>query len=274
MPVDVAERADVIYESRRPGDARAAVAVSLYNYRDFIVQALESARAQTEENLDLIVVDDGSKDDSLLVAKRWFQERAGSRFRHALLLKHKRNRGLPHARNTALSAIEAPYVFILDADNELYPVCITRLADALDRSDAAFAFSYREMFGDETGVANLWPWDRARLKQGNTIDAMVLMRRAVWLAAGGYATDMPVTGWEDFEMWHQVDRQRSWGLMVPEILCRYRVHGTSMLRTVTDVHITRALVLWEYLHQRHAASPDEFWPGYEQVKQWAPRPAA
>src|SRR5262249_33783070 len=63
---------------------------------------------------------------------------------------------------------------------------------------------------------------------------MVLLRKSIWEKLGGYSTNMPVMGWEDFDLWFKLARAKGWGILVPQILTRYRVHGSSMLRTVTN----------------------------------------
>ena len=102
----------------------AAVLISLFNYADRIAAALESVAAQTAERLELIVVDDSSSDDGAEVVLAWMQaqlQRPGNRFTRLLLLHHSRNAGLATARNSAFAAAQAPWCFVLDADNALYP---------------------------------------------------------------------------------------------------------------------------------------------------------
>ena len=65
----------------------------------------------------------------------------------AVLVRHRWNRGLPHARNTALDFARAPLTFVLDADNVLYPHGLARLAAALaSEPDASFAYGILQCF--------------------------------------------------------------------------------------------------------------------------------
>lgn len=237
-------------KSLRETTAIVSVAISLYNYRDYIISCLESVKSQTLRDLDLIIVDDCSTDDSLTVTADWL-EKNESAFRDVLLIRHKSNRGLSYARNTAFAHARTDFVFVLDADNLLYPRCLDRLIDGLKRCDASFAYCLLEKFGEETGIENTRAWNPIALQHGNFIDAMVLHRKAVWERAGGYATDMPAMGWEDFDLWFRIAGIGGWGLQIPEILARYRVRRSSMLHTVTNPNVEK---LWAYLRAKHPES--------------------
>ena len=224
------------------------VAVSLYNYEKYIISCLESVKSQAISDLDLIVVDDCSTDGSREVVCDW-HEHNGSRFNRYTLISHKVNSGLAASRNTGFAHARTEYVFVLDADNLLYPRCLERLVPALENCDASFAYCYLEKFGKETCIQNTKPWDPTSLQYDNMIDAMVLLRRSVWEKAGGYSTnEIMRLGWEDFELWFKIARNKGWGVQVPEILARYRVHRKSMLHTTTNPNVDK---LWNYLRSNY-----------------------
>ncbi len=234
----------------RETTAAITVGISLFNYRDYIIPCLESVKLQTLSDLDLIVVDDCSTDDSLMVVADWLAKNE-TMFRDILLIHHKSNQGLPYARNTAFAHARTDFVFILDADNLLYPRCLERLLCGLKQSNASFAYCLLEKFGEEVGIGNTRPWNPMALQHGNFIDAMVLHRREVWKKAGGYATDMPAMGWEDFDLWFRIAGIGGWGVQIPEILAKYRVRRSSMLHTVTNPNADK---LWAYLRIKYPES--------------------
>ena len=99
----------------RPGGApKVAVVIPCYNGRNFIREAIASVRAQTCQSFELLVVDDGSTDDSLAVI----------RGADAKVLEQQ-NAGVSSARNAGLKATTAPYVVFLDADDRLHPDALT-----------------------------------------------------------------------------------------------------------------------------------------------------
>ena len=238
-----------VVEAGNGGRADVTVAVSLHNYGRFILEALDSVKAQTLGAIELIIVDDASTDSGPDRAARWVR-RHGQRFARALLLRQVVNAGLANARNLAVDEAAAPLFFVLDADNAIYPRCLERLATVLATARAsAFAYPVIEMFGDSQGLMGTPVWSRARLAAGNYIDAMALMRTARLREVGGYAR-MVVTGWEDYDLWCRF-AERGWsGARVPEILARYRTHASSMLNTTTRHHERSATLIGE-MRARH-----------------------
>jgi glycosyltransferase involved in cell wall biosynthesis len=224
-----------------------SVTISLHNYEQHIVPCLESVARQTMKRLDLVVVDDHSSDASADAALAWLQL-SGPRFARSSLIRHKSNMGLAAARNTAFRLSRTEFVFVLDADNLLFPRCLDALSRALRTTSADFAYCYLEKFGETIALQNTRPWDPQSLQHGNSIDAMVLHRKRSWEAAGGFSEDMPVMGYEDFDLWFKLATLQGWGILVPEILGRYRVHRTSMLNRVTNPNVEK---LWSYLRSRH-----------------------
>jgi glycosyltransferase involved in cell wall biosynthesis len=223
---------EVVFESDRLGSAEATVVVPLYNYARFITEALDSVRAQTLAELDLIVVDDASTDDSLAVARAWM-ERHAERFNRALLLRNTPNAGLGFTRNVGFTEADTPYVLPLDADNRLNPDLCREAVAAAERTGAAFVYSRIRQFGDQVELMGDWRYDPVRLVSGNYIDAMALVRRSAWADVGGY--DHVRFGWEDYDLWCRFAERGYFGERLMDVLAEYRVHGQSMLHSETDV---------------------------------------
>jgi len=218
----------------RPGepDNLVTVAVSLHNYARYLVECLESVAAQRHPALDLIVVDDASDaDDSLQVAQGWLAANA-DRFHRVLLLRHPRNQGLAQTRNTAFVQARTEFVFVLDADNVLYPRAIARLHAVLSTEPFDAAYTQLEFFGAQQRIGYADLWRRENFARRNYVDAMALVSSRAWGEVGGY-THID-GGWEDYDFWCKFIEQGLAAAYVPEILCRYRVHPHSMLRTETD----------------------------------------
>lgn len=209
------------------------VCVSLYNYQQHIVETLMSVYHQTQENLNLVIVEDCSTDDSLAIAENWLQAHAHG-FNRVCLVQHGENSGLAAARNTAIHISNTPYVFILDADNVLYPRCMERCVEALKTdTQAAVAYPIIEKFGEMQGLIGNVVWNPDQFKRENCIDAMSLIRREALNAVEGYS-EMVDMGWEDYELWCKFIDSGFYGVPVPEILARYRTHAASMLNRVSN----------------------------------------
>ena len=228
---------DTIFESKAAGRGRGGprpvgqlitVVVTLYNYANFIAATLDDVATQTHGPIELIVIDDVSQDGSVAVVQQWMNAHR-DRFEIARLARNQVNQGLAQSRNLAFSLATSEYVFVLDADNGLYPRALARLLEALLNTGKDGAYCQLEHFGDETTVGCADVWNRDYFRLGNYVDAMALVKTAAWAAVGGYSY-MDVVGWEDYDFWCKFIAAGLECVFVPEILCRYRVHGMSMLR--------------------------------------------
>jgi hypothetical protein len=225
---------------------RVTVAVTLYNYEGFIAEALESVALSDFQDFEVILVDDASTDDSLRTAQKTLERFS---WLSGTIVARGANGGLPAARNLAIGTARGEYVFILDADNLVYPHGLGRLVERLDEDPgAAFAYGILEKF-DATGPYDLlsWPeWNPARLRHGNFVDAMSMVRRSAFAAVGGYTTDPRLGGWEDLALWCSLVQAGMHGSLVPEILARYRAGRHSMI-AVTNIDASEA---WSVLLER------------------------
>jgi glycosyltransferase involved in cell wall biosynthesis len=228
-------------------EPRVSVVLTVHNYADFVGDAIRSVALSAFKEVEVVAIDDASTDDSVAAVEAACRELPWLSLKHVRL---GRNRGLPAARNLAVSHASADLLFILDADNEVLPQGLDRLVEELERNpDAGFAYGIVQSF-DAKGPADLmnWlPWDPARLRQGNYIDAMALLRRSALESIGGYSTDPALYGWEDFALWLALAEQGTRGVHVPDFVARYRRSPHSMI-ALANVDITAA---WGALLRRH-----------------------
>ena len=103
----------------------------VYNGAHCLPEAVESVLAQTLSNLEVLIVDDGSVDDSACVAERF-----AARDARVKLLRRESNRGPAAARNLALDTARGTWLAPVDADDEILPDRLRRLVEAGDRADA------------------------------------------------------------------------------------------------------------------------------------------
>jgi hypothetical protein len=224
---------DIIFQADRLNAAQVTIAVPLFNYRRYVLEALGSVAAQTLEHIDLVVVDDASTDDSLSITETWMRANA-ARFNRLVLLHNRVNAGLGRTRNCAFDIAETPFVLPLDPDNRLLPEACADLLDAIKDNNAAFVYPLLRQFGIGKKIMGTALYVPQTLVGGNTIDAMALIRKDCWLSAGGYA-DLRPQGWEDFDLWCRFAERGLWGRQVPKILAEYRLHDTSMLNSETQL---------------------------------------
>ena len=239
---------EVVFSVDNLRSAEVTVAVPLYNYADVLIETLDSARAQTLRQLDLIIVDDRSTDHSLDVAVDWARRNSG-RFNRLLVIRNIENSGVGWTRNSAFSRAETPYVLPLDADNLLRPRCCEVLLAAMHAARTAYVYPVVQEFGGRSGLIGDVPYDPSRFIGGNYVEAMALIAKSAWCAAGGYTQSW--LGWEDYDFWCALAEMGLRGCAARgRPLADYRVHGQSMLAQITDTHEVKSRVI-SLIEQRH-----------------------
>lgn len=216
-------------QSWRVGTPKVSVLIALYNHASYVAETLDSLLSSRMTDLEVVITDDGSTDGGSEAVTAWSVAHPEVPL---LLLEHPVNRGLGPARNSALDLARGEFCFILDSDNLVYPNTFEDLIQGLrDEPAGGFAYGYVAMYeGDEPfGLLNWYPWEPARLRTGNYIDAMALFRTEVLRRLGGYTTDRRLYGWEDYDMYCRLAELGVIGAFVPQIVARYRVSPTSML---------------------------------------------
>jgi glycosyltransferase involved in cell wall biosynthesis len=198
-------------------DPLVSIVVLCHNYGRFLQEAIDSALTQDHPNLELVVIDDGSTDDSLAVAKR-YEDRAR--------VLTQPNQGLARACNRGAAEARGEYFVFLSADDRLEPTYVSELISALRRApDASFAYSASRLFGAESGLHPSRPFSAFSLVRGrNYINGSALTRRADYLDAGGYPEDLGEGAFDDWDFWLTMVGRGHRGTYVPKPLLHWRRH--------------------------------------------------
>lgn len=118
-----------------------SIIIPMYNCSEFIVDCLTSVLNQTYSNIEIIIVDDGSNDDTLPLAEERLID-----CQKPYLIVCNRNRGASGARNIGIKLAQGRYVSFLDADDLLTPDAISIMMDAIQSSGANICFCDYEYF--------------------------------------------------------------------------------------------------------------------------------
>ena len=224
-------------ENTRFGGSAPAISVivTLYNYREYVQQCLKSLEdsntAAIPGGIEVVIVNDASTDDSLKGAEAW--QRIS---RHPVRIVDKQlNTGLADARNIGLQLARAPYAFILDADNMVFPHALAELHKTIVRDHSAAAYSilcrFEGAHNNLQGLLSYFDWDPQMLVEYPYIDAMALFDRAKLIELDGYDTELfkfGWFGWEDYDLWLRIAKAKLRVSFVPNVLCLYRHHEKAM----------------------------------------------
>lgn len=236
-----------------------SIVIPNHNLGAFVGEAIDSALAQTHRETEVIVVDDGSTDDSLT------RIRDSPAFGHgAIRLVEQANQGVSRARNAGARLARGEHIAFLDADDLLAPTYVERCLEALRPAPPSVAYAYTQMqlFGAESSVFESRPFSRWVLLRGNFVNASALLRREVFDRVGGWDPSFSL-GYEDYELWvRMLDRGYS-GVFVPEPLLRYRRHpggsrnefpAETLKRLHFDVAVRHPRLFWPELLVHPAAT--------------------
>ncbi len=203
-----------------------ALIVTCYNHARFLAEALESGLAQPRPFREIILVDDGSTDDTAEVASRFPQVR----------YLWQENRGLAAARNSGLRASTCEFLVFLDADDRLHPGAVEAGLRCLEGHPSARlaygSFQYVLPTGETSSVAEFKDCGTdayLALLRDNCIamHATVMYRRESLLAVNGF--DERLRACEDYDLYLRVARDGNIACH-DTIVADYRRHGGNMSR--------------------------------------------
>ena len=224
---------------------RASLIIPTFNHARFVGAAIDSALAQTVSAFEVIVVDDGSTDETPAVLARY----AGR-----VRVLRQENRGLSAARNAGLAAAHGTFVSFLDADDVMAPTKLTAQLEVLERSHA-IGWTYCDVLmetaatgataraSERFGYASraLDGWLFPELIHGNFIPAIApLVRRTALEVAGGF--DERLTALEDWDMWLRLSLIAE-ARYTPAVLVTYRIRPGGMSEDRARMDRNRFLVL-------------------------------
>jgi glycosyltransferase involved in cell wall biosynthesis len=201
-----------------------SVVIPCFNHGHFLAAAIESCLQQSYPRVEIVVVDDGSSDNTQEVARRY----DGVRY------VRQENGGLAAARNTGIRRSNGEYLMFLDADDRLVPEAVRLNVELLERChECAFVSGEHCYIGVEGRRTNEWArpvvqeQHYAALLRSNYIGchAAVTYRRSVFQAVGGF--DAGLTCCEDYDIYLRIARRfpvRAHG----ELVAEYRRYGSSM----------------------------------------------
>jgi len=214
-----------------------SVIVPCYKYAHFLPECIDSIRSQTFPIHEIIVVNDGSPDNTIEVC-----EQLGVR------CLTKENGGLSSARNAGIKEATGEYIMCLDADDKLTPAAIEEHMKLI-KDDMTIAQCALMEFGErhisyvpkETGLE--------RIMQSNTVFCNAVFSKKMWSEVGGYdESDTMRLGYEDWEFWIRLLDKGCYVNVSDFIALRYRVHGNNMTKETSHPNRQK---LYKYIYNKH-----------------------
>jgi glycosyltransferase involved in cell wall biosynthesis len=208
-------------------DPQVSVVIPAYNCSRYVKDAVDSVLAQTWRDFEVLVIDDGSTDDTEQVMRRY---QAPVRY------IRQQNGGVAVARNRGIAESRGRYVAFLDADDTWLPHKLERQIDTLNQQPqqrACYsAFTVVDAELNPIGISRSQRWRSALedlLTRGNVVatPSTVICERSLFESVGVF--DPALSQCADWDMWVRLAAQTEF-LYLDEPLVTYRQHGTNMSR--------------------------------------------
>lgn len=232
----------------------ASIIIPVYNAEPYLCQCLDSALNQTYKNIEVLVVDDGSTDNSGKICDSYCRDSRVTVF-------HQSNAGLSAARNTALNHVKGEYIFFLDSDDFVAPDFVSRAVASLETNHADIVlFNYFEYIQTDSGFQRKLIEETERLHgdfslislQKKMITADILC--AVWNK--GYRKHLfknvlfPEGEWlEDMAIVPPLFLKAKKINVITNPLYYYRIHNLSYMHSI-KYNVQRDYLMIVRFHQR------------------------
>lgn len=203
-----------------------SVVIPNYNYGRFLAQAIDSALAQTYPNVEIIVVDDGSTDDSAEILKSYSDK---------IRRIKQTNRGVSSARNNGTAASKGELVAFLDADDVWLPEKLEKQVGIFQADDKVglvhcgmvdFEDNGNLLSEHLDGMNGYVALDLLRYRRSVILGggSAVVVKRKAFEKTGGFDENLRVG--EDWEFYYQAAKHYKVGF-VKEVLLKYRLHSNN-----------------------------------------------
>ena len=203
-----------------------SVIIPCYNQGRYLKEAIKSVIAQTYKDWEIIIINDGSTDNSRDVAFRFSSQDEN------ILLYELDDVGASNARDFAIRKARGKYYIPLDADDKIEPRYMEKTLSILQKNDD-LGFVYVDTIYFDQISSRVIPspeYNFIRLIQGNFISYCSLFRRNAYFDCDGY--DLNNFGYfEDYQLYINYGRRGWYGKHLAEPLFRYRVHPESSMQT-------------------------------------------
>jgi glycosyltransferase involved in cell wall biosynthesis len=222
-----------------------SVVIPCYNQGRYLEETVRSVLASTYRPLELLLINDGSTDDSLesarLLEKKYPEVR----------VIDQPNSGVARARNTGIRAAKGEFVLPLDGDDTISDAYIGEAVAVLQQRPEVKVVYCQAVKFSETGQKawKLKPFSLRALARDNMIFVSALVRKSDALAVGGFSEDMRM-GREDWEFWIKMLKTGGDVVQLPFVGFYYRLSpGSKRKRTGTRQKKRERIA---YLNQKHA----------------------
>lgn len=225
-----------------------------YNDGKYIQESVESVLNQTYENVELIIIDDGSTDaytNKILIENDW--PRTTILHSDRLRPAGARNLGIRHAKGT--------YILPVDADDRIEPTYVEKAVKILESNEAiGIVYCQADLFGAQRGAWDLPKYSLERMLVDNIIFVTALFRKEDWTSVNGFNEQMK-DGMEDYDFWLSLVEMGKQVHQIPEVLFHYRKKANSRNQLFQE-DIQKFFATYHQIYENHSDLYNEYKDSY------------
>lgn len=226
--------------------AKISVIVPCFNQELYIKECLESVLAQTFKDYEIIVINDGSTDNSLAVIQEY-----QNNYPDKIKVINQENQGVVIARNKAIEQASGEYIFPLDGDDKITPDCLEKLYEAMLNNKGDIITCRVQYFDKKTEEMILPQPNKQNMNKDNCLVNAALLRKIDFIKAGGYDQKFGIA-LEDYDLWcNLLYRHNKKIYRVDEILFFYRMKDYAESRNFQ--HRSEHEKLVELIYKKYPA---------------------
>lgn len=205
---------------------KISVIITCYNLGEFLEEAVASFINYPDRDLiEIILINDGSTEASTIEVINKIEKAYPE-----LIVVNQNNQGLGNARNNGIAMSKGEYIIPLDADNKLRHEFISKAIEVLDKHpEIDMVHGNAQFFGEQEGLWKVKPFYISEMVLNNYIDACACYRKSTWQSLGGYDANMPIMGFEDWDLWLRMGVHGCKFQYIDEVFFDYRVREISMI---------------------------------------------
>lgn len=209
-------------------DNLVSIIIPVFNTGEYLDETMRSVVSQTYEHVEILLVDDGSTDNSGELCDEWVKK--------DLRVKafHIENSGPGLARNYAIERSRGEYILPVDSDDTIEADYVEKAIKVLDNNpDIGIVYCRADLFGEEKGEWKLAEYSIQEILIRNCIFVSAMFRRRDFDRSGGFWEGMEA-GLEDYDFWLSIIEAGLNVYKIPEVLFHYRKRKNSRTHTINS----------------------------------------
>ncbi len=222
-----------------------SIIIPCYNNERVIIEAIQSAEKQTYKNVEIIVVDDGSTDQTFATVSEYIQGTNKN-----VKLYTKTNSGPAATRNYGFDQSNGQFIVFLDGDDKLHEEFVEEYFNAfIQHPNVNLVYSNAEYFEGKTGPWHIIDYNKDDLLISNSIPIFAMISAETFEKAGKFDENLPCL--EDWELWIRVLAKNKNVYKIDKSLYYYRkrIEKNSLTDNI-DFH-AKSIIYYHYIYEKH-----------------------